>query len=138
MVKLIIADVSQCFPYNLQQFPNVLQNFFLKVKFFILMCSHYAQNQMLTCFMIFAQVTYAKGNFDKHCSIHKGQQKVTTCPVCGKSIRRVNIMRHVKHFHNINHCHGKCHIKLCGNCFASERYILPKKTCNIKERKYNF
>ena len=26
LVKLIIADVSQCFPYNLQQFPNVLQS----------------------------------------------------------------------------------------------------------------
>ena len=32
MVKLIIADVSQCFPYNLQQFPNVMQRYYLKAK----------------------------------------------------------------------------------------------------------
>ena len=30
LVKLIIANVSQCFPYNIQQFPNVLQKYSLK------------------------------------------------------------------------------------------------------------
>ena len=43
--KLIISDISQCFPYNLQQFPNVLQKYFLKAKFLMLqfwICSHNA------------------------------------------------------------------------------------------------
>ena len=43
LVKLIIAEVSQCLPYNIQQFPDVLQRYFLKAKFLMLqlwICSH--------------------------------------------------------------------------------------------------
>ena len=45
LVKLIIADISQCFPFNLQQFPNVLQRYSLKAQFLMLqlwICSHNA------------------------------------------------------------------------------------------------
>ena len=46
LVKLIIAEVSQCLPYNIQQFPDVLQRYFLKAKFLMLqlwICSHNAK-----------------------------------------------------------------------------------------------
>ena len=46
LVKSIIANVSQSFPYNLQQFPNVLQRYFLKAIFLMLqfwICSHNAK-----------------------------------------------------------------------------------------------
>ena len=36
LAKLIIGDSSQCFPYNLQHFPNVLERYSLKAKFLIL------------------------------------------------------------------------------------------------------
>ena len=51
MVKLIIAAVSQCFPYNPQQFPNVLQRYFQKAKFLMLQLVVTTQHQhkMLLC-----------------------------------------------------------------------------------------
>ena len=75
LVKLIIADISQCFPYNLQQFHNVLQRYYLKAKFLMIqfwICSHsakmllYIQAKMLKSYKWMDGIGYGYGNLWKH------------------------------------------------------------------------